>query len=58
MNIGAAIAAGDILLFLHADTQLPSDYLSIIKATVAQPKAIAGAFELAIDGLIIGLYDW
>ena len=50
MNIGAAIATGDILLFLHADTQLPSDYLKIIKATLAQPKAIAGAFELAIDG--------
>ena len=50
MNAGAAVATGDILLFLHGDTQLPSDYLNIIKDTLAQPKAIAGAFELAIDG--------
>ena len=49
MNAGAAIATGDILLFLHADTQLPSDYLHIVKDTLARPKAIAGAFELAID---------
>lgn len=49
MNEGAAIATGDILLFLHADTQLPPDYLNLVKATLAQPKAIAGAFELAID---------
>ena len=49
MNAGAAIATGDILLFLHADTQLPPDYLNLIKDTLAQPNAIAGAFELAID---------
>lgn len=49
MNVGAAIATGDILLFLHADTQLPSDYLDLVKATLAQPKAIAGAFELGIN---------
>ena len=50
MNAGAAIATGDILLFLHGDTQLPPDYLNLVKDTLAQPKAIAGAFELAIDG--------
>ena len=50
MNEGAAIATGDILLFLHADTELPSDYLNLVKDTLAQPYAIAGAFELAIDG--------
>ncbi len=50
MNAGAAIATGDILLFLHADTQLPIGYLTMVKDTLAQPKTIAGAFELAIDG--------
>ena len=49
MNAGAAIATGDILLFLHADTQLPHDYASLIINTLAKPKVIAGAFELAID---------
>jgi rSAM/selenodomain-associated transferase 2 len=50
MNLGAAAATGDILLFLHADTHLPTKYLEIIKETLAHPKTIAGAFELAIDG--------
>lgn len=49
MNAGAAIATGEILLFLHADTQLPPDYLNLVKVTLDRAKAIAGAFELAID---------
>ena len=49
MNAGAAIATGDILLFLHADTKLPHDYAGLIINTLAQPKVIAGAFELNID---------
>lgn len=49
MNAGAAIATGDILLFLHADTKLPHDYANLIIKTLAKPKVIAGAFELAID---------
>ena len=49
MNAGAAIAKGDILLFLHADTKLPNNYDRSIKNTLTQPNVIAGAFELAID---------
>lgn len=49
MNLGAAAAMGDILLFLHADTHLPTGYLEIIKETLSRPKTVAGAFELAID---------
>ena len=55
MNAGAAVATGEILIFLHADTQLPPNYLTIIKDTLSQPKAIAGAFELAIEGEQISL---
>jgi len=47
MNAGAAIATGDILLFLHGDTLLPLGYEEMARAALAQ--AIAGAFELAID---------
>ena len=56
MNAGAAIAKGDILLFLHADTLLPPNYEAIVKKIICQQNAIpqghniAGAFELAIDG--------
>ena len=49
MNAGAAIAQGDILLFLHADTKLPNNYDRSIENTLTQPNVIAGAFELAID---------
>ena len=49
MNAGAAMATGDILLFLHADTKLPCDYDQLINNALSQANAIAGAFELAID---------
>lgn len=49
MNAGAAIATGDVLLFLHADTHLPPEYETIVRATLAQPQVIAGAFKLKID---------
>lgn len=55
MNAGAAFATGDILLFLHADTHLPADFDQSVRQTLAQPKTIAGAFELRIDAPLIGL---
>ena len=50
MNAGAKIAKAEILLFLHIDTSLPTDFMSLITQTLKQPKVIAGAFELAIEG--------
>ena len=50
MNAGANIAGGNILLFLHVDTQLPPDFDSLVKQALDRPSVIAGAFELAIDG--------
>ncbi len=49
MNKGAEEATGDILLFLHADTHLPSNYQKTVTEVLSQPKTIAGAFSLAID---------
>lgn len=51
MNIGAAVATGEILLFLHADTRLSEGYQDAINKTLSNPTVIAGAFELAIDGV-------
>ncbi|PSF36673.1 glycosyltransferase [Aphanothece hegewaldii CCALA 016] len=50
MNLGASVATGEILLFLHADTRLPEKYPEAITQTFCDPNVIAGAFELAIDG--------
>lgn len=54
MNAAAAIAGGDALLFLHADTELPESFDQNIRATLAR-GAIAGAFSLRIDGDRLGL---
>lgn len=47
-NAAAAIATGEYLLFLHADTRLPADYFEACMAIRSQ-GAIAGAFRLQID---------
>ncbi|CDN10901.1 hypothetical protein RintRC_7004 [Richelia intracellularis] len=49
MNTGALTATGDILLFLHADTQLPPDFDAMIRQALPIPGIIAGAFSLKID---------
>lgn len=49
LNRGAEAAGGDVLLFLHADTLLPPDYVAHVKATLAGEGVCAGAFGLRID---------
>ncbi|ASC70417.1 EAL domain-containing protein/glycosyl transferase [Halomicronema hongdechloris C2206] len=55
MNRGAAMARGKVLLFLHADTWLPQGFEQLVPATLTQPRVVAGAFELAIQGSGWGL---
>ena len=50
MNLGAKIAKGDVLLFLHGDTLLPQNYQEQIIDTLSQSGIVAGAFKLKIDG--------
>jgi rSAM/selenodomain-associated transferase 2 len=50
MNVGAAAATGNILLFLHADTRLPSGFDTLIRTALQDPDTVAGAFRLRIDG--------
>jgi rSAM/selenodomain-associated transferase 2 len=47
MNRGAAAAVNDILLFLHADTELPEEAFLHI-ASVIEGKSAGGAFDLGI----------
>jgi rSAM/selenodomain-associated transferase 2 len=48
MNRGAALATGGVLLFLHADTDLPAQALQRIEAAMAGTTCAAGAFDLGI----------
>ncbi len=49
MNAGAQIAKADVLLFLHADTQLPPNFGLAVQEAIARPDVVAGAFQLSID---------
>lgn len=49
MNIGAKKAKGGILVFLHADTRLPSNAFDLIEDTLSDENLSAGAFTLALD---------
>jgi len=49
MNEGADAAAGDVLLFLHADTVLPPDAGKLIGAILSDPEVAGGCFRLRFD---------
>jgi len=49
MNKGAAVATGDILLFLHADTLLPVGAFEKITAVMRTGRYAGGAFDLGFD---------
>ena len=49
MNEGAKASCGEILLFLHADTQLPGDAKPIIDTTLADRRMVGGRFDVRFD---------
>jgi len=49
MNHGSAAASADTLLFLHADTLLPEDFLDQIQAVLGNPNTTCGAFTFKTD---------
>nr|MBS0019028.1 TIGR04283 family arsenosugar biosynthesis glycosyltransferase [Gammaproteobacteria bacterium] len=50
MNAGAAIAGGDVLLFLHADTRLPDDVAERVCAAMCSPQVVWGRFDVRLSG--------
>lgn len=49
MNAGATAARGDVLLFLHADTQLPDDAERLIADGLARTHKEWGRFDVRFD---------
>jgi len=50
MNAGAAASYGDVLLFLHADTRLPSDADALISDGLGRTGRTWGRFDVRIAG--------
>jgi rSAM/selenodomain-associated transferase 2 len=49
MNAGAAAAAGDVLVFVHADTHVPADADVAIVTALERSVGVWGRFDLSID---------
>ena len=50
MNAGAAEAAGDILLFLHADVGLEIGAINAICIAMSKPEVVGGCLDVIFDG--------
>ena len=48
-NAGARAAAGDVLLFLHADTHLPEGVGDAVRCAMEDRRVLGGNFRLAFD---------
>ena len=48
MNAGAAVAGGEVLLFLHADTLLPAGSVTVVLGALQDPVVIGGAFRVRL----------
>ncbi len=55
LNAGAALATGDILWFLHADSIPPDNFKYHIVNTLEKPGVAGGAFTLEIDSNLSSL---
>ncbi len=49
MNAGGAAAQGDILMFLHADTRLPTGAAAAVAAALRDPEVVGGRFDIRLD---------
>jgi rSAM/selenodomain-associated transferase 2 len=57
---GAREARGEAILLLHADTRLPAGWATAVRAALADPDVMGGAFRLRFDqrGPALRLVEW
>ena len=49
MNVGASASTGRWVVFLHADTQLPSEWIDEVRRADAVPGVVGGSFRFRLD---------
>lgn len=60
LHIGACVARGDTLLFLHADARLPPQAREAVRRALADPAVLGGNFQLRFEPptLAARLFSW
>lgn len=60
MNVGARVATGDVLLFLHADTTLDPRAVEAIRQVFFDRRTVGGTFSLQFDEPrpVLRFYTW
>lgn len=49
MNAGAALASGDVVVFVHADTIVPTTFAADIELALDDSRIAGGRFDIAFD---------
>jgi len=49
MNAGARESHGDVLVFVHADTTVPSSFAADIASALSDPAVVGGRFDVRLD---------
>jgi rSAM/selenodomain-associated transferase 2 len=58
MNAGAAVANGEVLLFLHADTRLPENADKLVRDALASSHRVWGRFDVGFTDGALPLIAW
>jgi rSAM/selenodomain-associated transferase 2 len=60
LNHGAQLLHSDVLLFLHADSQLPAGFQAAIRRALSDPRVAGGCFRMQFDSAqpMLRFYSW